>query len=488
MTNSRAKANILNEQFFKNFNNHSGNLPGNSLFDTNTLSNLPDDFLCSEDTLLPLLTTLDVKKSTGADGISALMLKNTAHSITPSLSKLFNLSIKTGKVPRDWKFARVVPIPKSGDRENPANYRPISILPVISKILERHFLSVMTTHLNTNSPLSSQQWGFTAGKSTTAALISFSHDCLESLDGGKEMCSVFFDLSKAFDSVPHLPLLNKLKQIGLSPFITKWIESYLSGRLQLVVLDGVESSLLPVISGVPQGSILGPLLFLIYIDKAANCVSSSSIAMYADDIALYRSISSQSDYSKLQDDVNSLCYWISHNHLKLNVQKCCYMTFSRKHSPTLPNSPLTIEDNFSLSRVDVFKYLGVNFSSDFSWTKHITSTCNKSRKLIGMLHRSFYKYSKPDSTSKLYKSLIRPHLEYASAVWSPHLAKDIKLLEDTQKFALKVCTKKWDENYETLLNHVQHKNASYASEHSQTLPTLQDYIRGHILSQSSVHH
>ena len=206
-----------------------------------------------------------------------------------------------------------------------------------------------------------------------------------------------------------------------------------------------------MLSGVPQGSILGPLLFLIYIDKAANCVSSSSIAMYADDIALYRSISSQSDYSKLQDDVNSLCYWISHNHLKLNVQKCCYMTFSRKHSPTLPNSTLTIDDNFSLSRVDVFKYLGVNFSSDFSWTKHITSTCNKSRKLIGMLHRSFYKYSKPDSTSKLYKSLIRPHLEYASAVWSPHLAKDIKLLEDTQKFALKVCTKKWDENYETLL-------------------------------------
>ncbi len=180
------------------------------------------------------------------------MLKNTAYSIVPSLSKLFNLSIRSGKVPRDWKFARVVPIPKSGDRENPANYRPISILPVISKILERLIVGIMTTHLTTNSPLSTHQWGFTAGKSTTSALLSFSHDGLESMDSGKETCSVFFD-RKAFDSVPHYPLLDKLKQIGFNPFVTKWIENYLSERFQLVVLDGVESSLLPVISGVPQG-------------------------------------------------------------------------------------------------------------------------------------------------------------------------------------------------------------------------------------------
>ncbi len=179
---------------------------------------------------------------------------------------------------------------------------------------------IMTTHLTTNSPLSTHQWGFTVGKSTT-----FSHDCLESVDSGKETCSVFFDLSKAFDSVPHFPLLDKLKQIGFNPFVTKWIENYLSERFQLFVLDGVESSLLPVISGVPQASIIGPLLFLIYIDKAANCVSTSNIAMYADDIALYRSISCVSDYTHLQDDIISLCTWISHNHLKLNVAKCCYI-------------------------------------------------------------------------------------------------------------------------------------------------------------------
>ncbi len=145
-----------------------------------------------------------------------------------------------------------------------------------------------------------------------------------------------------------------LLSFGFNPFVTKWIENYLSERFQLVVLDGVESSLLPVISVVPQGSIIGPLLFLIYIDKAANCVSTSNIAMYADDIALYRPISCVSDYTHLQEEIISLCIWISHNHLKLNVAKCCYMTFSRKLSPTLPNTPLTIDDSFPLSRVDDF--------------------------------------------------------------------------------------------------------------------------------------
>ena len=200
-----------------------------------------------------------------------------------------------------------------------------------------------------------------------------------------------------------------------------------------MVLDGAESDPLPVISGVPQGSILGPLLFL----------RSSNIILYADDIALYLPINEQSDYSQLQEDVTSLSSWVSANHLKLNVSKCCFMTFSRKMSPLYPDAPLHVGDNCPLSRVDDFKYLGVTLSSDFTWSKHITSICNKTRKLIGMYYRKFYKYS---------TSLNRPHLEYASPVWSPHLVKDIKCIEDVQKLALRVCTKYWDSNYESLLS------------------------------------
>ena len=142
-----------------------------------------------------------MKKSTRADGISTLMLKHTSYVIAPSLKMLFNLSITTGKFPSDWKFARVVPIPKAGARDDPANYRPISLLAIISKILERHILNVMRHYLCVNSPLSTCQWGFTAKKSITLALLSFMHDCLKCLDDRKDVCVVFFDLSKAFDSV-----------------------------------------------------------------------------------------------------------------------------------------------------------------------------------------------------------------------------------------------------------------------------------------------
>ncbi len=149
------------------------------------------------------------------------MLKRTAYAIAPSLKTLFNLSISTGKFPSTG----VVPIPKAGARDNPANYRPIPLLPIISKILERHILKTIRIYLSENSPLFAHQWGFTMKKSTTTALVSFTHDCLEYLDEGKGVCVVFFDLSKAFDSVPHRPLLNKISQIGFDPFILRWIYS-----------------------------------------------------------------------------------------------------------------------------------------------------------------------------------------------------------------------------------------------------------------------
>ena len=225
-----------------------------------------------------------------------------------------------------------------------------------------------------------------AKKSTTTALLSFTHNCQKYLDIGKYVCADFFDLSKAFDSVPHRPLLNKISHLGIDPFLVRWTESYLSNRTQSVVLDEVESNPLPVVSGVPQGSILGPMLFLLYIEQAANSVSNSKIVMYADDIALYQSIQDQSDYVQIQEDVNSLYHWIAENHLKLNFSKCCYMTFSRKSLPTEPNTPLTVNNDLPLSRVNNFKYLGATLSVDLTWAKHINSICNKTRKLVGMFY------------------------------------------------------------------------------------------------------
>ena len=197
------------------------------------------------------------------------------------------------------------------------------------------------------SPLSQHQWGFTAGKSTTTALLSFTHNCQAALDSGDEVCSVLFDLCKAFDKVPHLPLLQKLAELQVNPFILRWIGSYLLNRSQAVVLGGVQSSPLHVISDVPQGSVLGPLLFLVYIDKVSNSVLYSNITMYADDIALWKIIRNPTDHTLLQDDITIICNWVADNHLVLNLAKCCYIFFSRKHLLTMPTSDSCVGDTYT---------------------------------------------------------------------------------------------------------------------------------------------
>ena len=272
------------------------------------------------------------------------------------------------------------------------------------------------------------------GKSTTSALTSFTHDCLQHLDNGEEVCSVFFDISKAFDTVPHGPLMDKLISTNVNPHIVKWVHSYLSNRTQHVVVNGCDSAVLPVISGVPQGSVLGPYLFLVYINEIVDTISEDSkIVMFAYDIALYRAIRSPLDFILLQLDVDAICNWIALNYLKLNILKCCYMIFTRKRYPTLPTTPLVV-NNLALAKVDSFKYLGVNLSTNLSWSEHVNCIATKTRRLVGLLYRRFYGYLSPHIMVKLYTTIIRPHLEYACTVWSPYLQKDIQTLENVQKF------------------------------------------------------
>ena len=267
------------------------------------------------------------------------------------LCKLFNLSISSGIFPTEWKLGRITPIPKGTDSSLPSGYRPISVLPVASKLIERHVKRIVEDHLQENSPISKKQWGFMSSRSTVSALIRVIDGWLCALDQGYEVCVVFFDISKAFDTVPHLALLSKLSELRLDPFLLRWIRSYLSNRSQYVSIDGVDSYSLPVISGVPQGSVLGPLLFTLYINDVATVISAGSeVNMFADNIALYRIIKSSVDYFHLQNDINSISVCIKQKHLQFNTNKCKLMLVTKKKDKSI-QPPQLVLDGVVLARV-----------------------------------------------------------------------------------------------------------------------------------------
>ena len=223
--------------------------------------------------------------------------------------------------------------------------------------------------------------------------------------------------------------------LGLNEYILRWFNNYLSNRVQSVV--GSESDPAEVPSGVPQGSVLGPLLFLIYIDDLPSVLHNlgPEVNLFADDVLLYHVVSKEEDFALVQEAVSLLDNWSVDNHLNFNLTKCKYMIISRKLHPTLPNTPLLLS-NHPLQRVFCYKYLGLLLTDNLSWSQHISSCSSKARQVLGLLYRRFYSFSNQETLKQLYLSLVRPHIEYGCQVWDPHLAKDKKALEDVQKFGL----------------------------------------------------
>ena len=443
------KANLLNKYFYGCFNPTNSISSSHSEVDCDI--SYPTELLCNEDDVADILSHLDAVKATGTDGISAKMLKAVAFTIAPSLTKLFNLSLSNGIIPSEWKTSTIVPVPKGPNRSSPSGYRPVSLLPIVSKTLEKHVSTLVRDHLAITTPIPSSQWGFMPEWSTISALITVVNEWLQALDEGNEICVIFFDVQKAFDSVPHIPLLNRLAEIELPPAIIRWLKNYLADRVQFVAIEGAQSDILPVISCVPQGSVLGPLLFITYINDIAALVSEGSkINMFADDIALYRIIKSPLDYM-LQKDINAIASSLHMKQLSLNKDKCCYLFISRKRSQLIQPPSLTVDSN-PLKRVQSYKYLGVLITADLTWSTHLQVISTKTRKLLSMFYRRFYSNSTSSTMLKLYKSFIRPNLEYAAVLWNVYHSKDVAMLENVQKFALRICTKSWNTSYEDLLS------------------------------------
>ena len=443
------KANLLNHFFCSCFNDNTPSMsptPNPAPSDTPTLSTIS----CSEEEVFHLLSTYKTRTASGPDGISSIMLRKTATSISSKLTTFFNLSLRLGKVPSQWKVSNVIPILKSGDPSNASNYRPISLLSLVSKVLERIIFNQISHHLSINRLLSKSQFGFRSGFSTQEALLSVTNDWHQLLSKNHQIAAVFFDVKKAFDSVPHTLILQSLSSVGISGPLLSWFEDYLTGRQQRVVVDGVSSPLSPVTSGVPQGSILGPLLFIIFMNSINYLPLSpgSKLVLYADDIVLYRPINSPEDVSIIQEDINQILNWTKAHSLTLNSAKTNLLPVTR--SPR----PIPIHLNLGsnpIQTVSSVKYLGVTITHDLSWKRHTLNVIKAAKSQIGLLHRKLYQAT-PQARHAIYKSAILPRLEYCCSVWDPHSTTLINELEKTQKFAGRVITKNWNSDYATILN------------------------------------
>ena len=330
-----------------------------------------------------------------------------------------------------WKKANIIPVHKKGSRYQATNYRPISLLPTISKILER---CIFNKIINLIVPkLSQLQHGFLRNRSTVTQLLTVFSRINDILDKGKQADIMYFDLSKAFNSVPHKLLLHKLKSFGINGHLLAWITDYLTNRWQRVVINGIESEWLPVTSGVPQGSILGPLLFLLYINDLPTVLSPATLcAIFADDTKIYRQINHKHDTKILQTDINNLHSWSKTWGLTFNSTKCTVLSVKRKYN-ILEHQYLM--NNLTLPRVYNMEDLGININEHLKWNQHIVNISNKTNQRLWLLKRTLGYNSPEKAKLTSYTAMVRSIMEYCTPLWNPSTKDNLKRLELIQKKA-----------------------------------------------------
>ena len=423
----RMKANILNNQFSGVFTTE----------DTSFIPHIegtpsPDmhHFSVTVQGVKKLLLDLDTHKAAGPDNIPTRYLKDCADELAPAITLIYQASLQQGEVPSDWREAIVTPIFKKGDHSNPANYRPISLTSVCCKMLEHIIHSQIMGHLDINNILSDQQHGFRKKRSTESQLLLTLQDLTSGLNEGEQIDAVLLDFSKAFDKVPHERLAAKLHHYGIRGDTLRWIKSFLSHRRQQVLVEGSSSTSSQVTSGVPQGSVLGPLLFLLYINDLPAQVTSTS-RLFADDSLLYRKVRTTADTKALQDDLDRLQKWEEDWMMSFNPSKCEVIRITKRRNPTQATYNIHGQD---LTFTKNGKYLGVYISQNLSWNAHIAATAKKANNSLAFLRRNLTSCPQ-DIKAQSYQTLVRPILEYASTVWDPYTTTSISQIESVQRRA-----------------------------------------------------
>ena len=371
---------------------------------------------------------------------------------------IFQHTIPTGSLPDKWKSGQITPIFKKGDKQRAKNYRPVSLTSIPRKILEQLIREGILNHLMTNNLLTKCQHGFIRGRSCVTQLLAVLDIWTEIMARRGNIDCIYLDFSKAFDSVPHRRMLHKLQAYGIKGNVLRWIDHLLQGRVQRVSVNGVLYMIAAVISGIPQGSVLGPILFIIFVNDMPEIVNTM-IQMFADDTKLFWEIKDAHDRDQLQNDLKALEDWSNEWLLKFNADKCKVMHLGKsqgefKYTMTKDDHPIELE------KTTLKKDLGVHVDPSLTFSAHCEQQVNKANRLLGLIRRS-YTYIDGDSLVKLFTALVRPHLEYANAVWYPVYKKDSTLLENVQRRATKLVPGLRDEPYETRLQRLKLPSLQY---------------------------
>ena len=381
----------------------------------------------------------------GDDGFSALLLKNCKSELSVPLYIIWRHSLDSGEIPGLLKSSKISPIHKGGLKSVPKNYRPVALTSHLIKTFEKIIRKAIMNYLEENNLMNKNQHGFTPGRSCLSQLIDHFDLLIEMMSKNNNADVIYLDFSKAFDVVDHHILLRKLKSLGIKGKVGKWIYNFLSERQQYVTVNGKMSKKASVISGVPQGSVLGPLLFLIMISDIDKDIISSIIRTFADDTKVIQEVSSPEDCQILQQSLNKVYEWADTNNMKFNITKFNLLRYG-PNEDLKRNTPYKNSDDEDIQEEKSVRDLGVQMSNDLTFTEHISSSSLKCMRLVYWILRTF-KTRRKDPLLKLYKSLVVPRLDYCSQLWSPFRQAEWKALEGVQRTLTSRISETRDLNY-----------------------------------------